>query len=44
MAPEDAIERLRELDGTAIDTGIHEELEAVVSRRQALVFLDDSQR
>jgi HD-GYP domain-containing protein (c-di-GMP phosphodiesterase class II) len=44
MAPEDAIERLRELVGTAIDPAIHEALEAVVSRRQALVFLDDAQR
>ena len=44
MAPEDAIERLRELVGTAIDPAIHEALEEVVSRRQALVFLDDPQR
>ena len=44
MAPEDAIERLRELVGSAIDPAIHEALEEVVSRRQALVFLDDSQR
>jgi cyclic di-GMP phosphodiesterase len=44
MAPEDAVERMRELVGTAIDPTIHEALEAVVSRRQALVFLDDHQR
>ena len=35
---------MRELVGTAIDPTIHDALEAVVSRRQALVFLDDPQR
>jgi len=35
---------MRELVDTAIDPTIHESLEAVVSRRQALVFLDDHQR
>jgi putative nucleotidyltransferase with HDIG domain len=44
MAPDDAVERLRELVGTAIDPAIHEALEAVVSRHQALVFLDDPHR
>jgi len=44
MLPEDAIERMRELVGSAIDPAIHEALEAVVARRQALVFLDDAQR
>ena len=44
MPPEEAVERMRELVGTAIDPTIHEALEAVVSRRQALVFLDDPQR
>ena len=44
MSPEDAVERMRDLVGTAIDPAIHEALEAVVSRRQALVFLDDVQR
>jgi putative nucleotidyltransferase with HDIG domain len=43
MAPEEAVQRMRDLVGTAIDPGIHEALEAVVSRRQALVFLDDLQ-
>jgi HD-GYP domain-containing protein (c-di-GMP phosphodiesterase class II) len=42
--PEEAVERMRELVGTAIDPTIHDALEAVVSRRQALVFLDDPQR
>jgi putative nucleotidyltransferase with HDIG domain len=44
MPPEEAVERMRELVGTAIDPTIHDALEAVVSRRQALVFLDDPQR
>jgi hypothetical protein len=37
------VERMRDLVGTAIDPEIHEALEAVVARRQALVFLDDVQ-
>jgi putative two-component system response regulator len=44
MVPDLAVDRMRELVGTAIDPAIHEALEAVVSRRQALVFLDDPQR
>jgi len=44
MPPEEAVERMRQLVGTAIDPAIHEALDAVVSRRQALVFLDDAQR
>jgi cyclic di-GMP phosphodiesterase len=44
MPPEEAVERMRQLVGTAIDPAIHEALEAVVDRRQALVFLDDAQR
>ena len=44
MAPEEAVERMRQLVGTAIDPALHEALDAVVSRRQALVFLDDAQR
>jgi putative two-component system response regulator len=43
MSPEEAVERMRDLVGTAIDPEIHEALEAVVARRQALVFLDDVQ-
>jgi putative nucleotidyltransferase with HDIG domain len=43
MTPEVAVERMRDLVGTAVDPAIHEALEAVVSRRQALVFLDDAQ-
>jgi putative two-component system response regulator len=43
MEPDMAVERMRDLVGTALDPAIHEALEAVVSRRQALVFLDDAQ-
>lgn len=42
MPPEEAVQRMRDLVGTAIDPTVHEALEAVVSRRQALVFLDDA--
>jgi putative two-component system response regulator len=43
MEPDMAVDRMRDLIGTALDPAIHEALEAVVSRRQALVFLDDAQ-
>lgn len=43
MSPEEAVQRMRDLVGTAIDPGVHEALEAVVARRRALVFLDDLQ-
>jgi HD-GYP domain-containing protein (c-di-GMP phosphodiesterase class II) len=43
MPPEMAVERMRDLVGTAIDPSIHGALDAVVTRRQALVFLDDPQ-
>jgi putative two-component system response regulator len=42
MPPETAVERMRDLIGTVIDPVIHRALEAVVSRRQTLVFLDDA--
>jgi putative two-component system response regulator len=42
MPPETAVERMRDLVGTVIDPVIHRALEAVVSRRQTLVFLDDA--
>jgi response regulator RpfG family c-di-GMP phosphodiesterase len=44
MSPEEAVERMRELVGTALDPAILEALDAVVTRRQALVSLDDAQR
>jgi putative two-component system response regulator len=42
MPPELAVERVRDLIGTVIDPAVHGALEAVVSQRQALVFLDDA--
>jgi putative nucleotidyltransferase with HDIG domain len=42
MPPEVAVERMRDLVGTVIDPVVHQALEAVVRRRQTLVFLDDS--
>jgi HD-GYP domain-containing protein (c-di-GMP phosphodiesterase class II) len=42
MPPEEAVHRMRDLVGTALDPAIHEALEMVVTRRQALVFLDDT--
>jgi HD-GYP domain-containing protein (c-di-GMP phosphodiesterase class II) len=42
MPPELAVERVRDLMGTVIDPAVHGALEAVVSQRQALVFVDDA--
>ncbi|MBA3345859.1 MAG: response regulator [Gemmatimonadales bacterium] len=42
MLPEVAVERMRDLVGTVLDPAIHQALEAVVTQRQALVFLDES--
>jgi putative two-component system response regulator len=42
MPPETAVERMRDLNGTVLDPKVHRALEAVVSHRQALVFLDDA--
>jgi hypothetical protein len=42
MPPELAVERMRDLIGTVIDPAVHRALEAVVSHRQTLVFLDDA--
>jgi putative two-component system response regulator len=42
MSPEVGVERMRDLVGTVIDPTVHRALEAVVSHRQALVFLDDA--
>jgi putative nucleotidyltransferase with HDIG domain len=44
MAPEFAVERLRDLVGTVLDPAVHRALETVVTQRQALVFLDDTAR
>jgi putative two-component system response regulator len=43
MSPELAVERMRDLIGTVLDPRVHQALDSVVQRRQALVFLDDSQ-
>ena len=42
MGAEVAVERMCDLAGTMIDPAVHHALEAVVSQRQALVFLDDA--
>ena len=42
MPPEMAVERMRDLVGTVLDPAVYQALEAVVSQRQALVFLDDA--
>jgi putative two-component system response regulator len=42
MPPDTAVERMRDLNGTVLDPKVHRALEAVVSHRQALVFLDDA--
>jgi putative two-component system response regulator len=42
MTPELAVERLRDLIGTVVDPEVLRALQAVVARREALVFLDDS--
>jgi HD-GYP domain-containing protein (c-di-GMP phosphodiesterase class II) len=42
MSAEMAVQRMRDLVGTVIDPTVHRALEAVVSQRQALVFLDDA--
>ncbi len=44
MLPELAVERLRDLVGTVLDPAVHRALQAVVARREALVFLDDRRR
>jgi putative two-component system response regulator len=43
MPPEVAVERMRDLIGTVLDPGVHRALDAVVARRQALIYLDDTQ-
>jgi len=43
MPPDRAVARMRDLVGTAVDPEVLRALEAVISHRQALVFLDDAQ-
>jgi putative nucleotidyltransferase with HDIG domain len=42
MLPEVAVERMGDLVGTVLDPAVYQALEAVVTQRQALVFLDDT--
>jgi putative two-component system response regulator len=42
MPPEIAVVRMRDLVGTVLDPAVYQALEAVVTHRQALVFLDDA--
>jgi putative two-component system response regulator len=42
MPPEIAVARMGDLVGTVLDPAVHQALEAVVTHRQALVFLDES--
>ncbi|MDZ4674255.1 MAG: response regulator [Gemmatimonadota bacterium] len=44
MVPELAVERMRDLIGTAIDGRVLEALARVVARNEALVFLDEGER
>ena len=44
MPADTAIERMRDLAGTVLDPRVHRGLEAVIRRRQALTFLDDSEK
>jgi putative nucleotidyltransferase with HDIG domain len=41
MAPREAVARMRDLVGTAIDTDVHRALSSVVARQGTLTFLDD---
>jgi putative nucleotidyltransferase with HDIG domain len=42
MTQEEAVSRMRDLVGTVISPDVHRALGAVISRRRALVFLDES--
>jgi putative two-component system response regulator len=42
MEPDVAVERMADLIGTVLDPAVHQALRSVVTRRQALVFLDDA--
>ncbi len=41
MTPDEAVARMRDLVGTVIHPEVHRALEAVVTRRRALVFIDE---
>jgi putative two-component system response regulator len=40
MAPEDAVEHLRQVVGTLLDPRVYEALRVIVKRRKSLVFID----
>jgi len=40
MTPEQAVQRMRDLVGTVLDPNVHRTVEAVVTRRKTLTFLD----
>jgi hypothetical protein len=42
MTQEEAVSRMRDLVGTVISPDVHRALSAVISRRRALVFLDEA--
>lgn len=44
LEPAVAVERMRELAGSAVDPAVYRALAATVQRRQALVFLDEERR
>lgn len=44
LGPEQAVARMRELGGTTLDPEVLDALAAVIDRRQALIFLDESPR
>ena len=41
LTPEDAVDRMRLLEGSVLDPAIMDALTAVVGRRQTLIFIDD---
>jgi putative nucleotidyltransferase with HDIG domain len=41
MTPEQAVERMADLSGTVLDPKVYDALNAIVARRQTLVFLDE---
>lgn len=43
MEPVEAVNRMRDLIGTVIDSEVHDALSRVVARRKALVFLDEAE-
>lgn len=42
MTPDEAVRRMRDLVGTVIDAEVHRALEAVVTRKRTLTFIDET--